>query len=776
MVDKLNILTGFLRKKGFLLFLIILVSLVFTCQTTIAETKPVKLAQGGTSPSSYLGPESEAYEGNKESSLLGDLAKKAFEASLGSLLRIITTLIATLALSLATLWVSLSAFILEWVMSPDFISLSYTGLDNPIIELGWNVTSNLANMGIVLALIVIGLATILRLESYQAKKTLPTLIIIALLINFAPVLLGVIVDASNILMDFLLSSGSDGVLDFASLGNGFSQVGNSVRDAWSETDANNLTGQLGILGKVAVLVVFSIIAGLIFFLFAALFAFRYIAIWIAVILSPLAFVAYILPKTRTFFDMWWKQFLAWCFIGVIAAFFIYLSVHMLAELDTNSFVQKTGEARINTDIQSQESDWGLLNEILPFGVVIIFLVMGFFMAVSISAMGASSVIDLTKKGGKGAIRGGKGLARQTAGRALTSEWGKKASRWVARRQIPRVKDAKTKAGKVGAFLGKAATPFGYAKRKLGAAALSYGAGIQDRVNEDKEKIKKRFGKDYKSMAAYVSSLSATNYTGKMAGAQALAETKGAKGLNALPETDLRSIIKQTDRYTPNSLDNLIKHKPELIEDDQLGELIQNNLADEDDIIEQMKSGVDKGTAKAKAAFKKAAKALKKPDVENLDDKTLNNEGLQEALAKYASWSIIREIGETKGGKHVANIQKTAQERVGLKEMARTNPSFLKVAYTPGGQAYLNDWKRAGGKGGTITTKEGVDTLIRESSLPPEEEKRREREARARYEKEKVYDRLRGRKLKKEIRKRGSSSSPGKASDLPSGGRKPSDKK
>ncbi len=591
------------------------------------------------------------------------------------------------------------------------------------------MTSGLANMGIVLALIVIGLATILRKENYQAQKTLPVLIIVALLVNFAPVFLGVIVDASNILMNLFLSTEEGGTLDFAKISNSFSEEIKMIGTDLGE--AASLQAQTALLGKILVSVSFSLIAGFIFFLFAALFVFRYIAIWIAVIMSPLAFVAYILPKTRVFFDMWWKQFLSWCFIGVIAAFFIYLGAHMIASINIEDYVQKTTDARIDSKIGTGNDDWGLLNELLPYGVVSGFLVIGFFLSVSVSAMGASTIVNLTKKGGKGAMWGGKGLARQSVGRALNSSWGKKASRWMARRQIGRVRDAKTTLGKVGMAAGKLLTPLGYAKRKAGAAAINYAAGIGDNINEDKEKIKKRFGSDHEAMAAYVSSLSATNYTGKMAGAQALAEIKGGKGLDALPETDLRSIIRQTDRYDPKKLKNLIKHKPELIKDVQLGELIQNNLVNEKDIIEQMKGGMDMATAKVKATYKEAAKALKSTDIENLGDKTLNDKDIQEALGKYASNSILKEIGETKGGNHLANIQKAIQDRVGIEEAARTNPSFLRMAYTPGGQAYLNEWKTPGGK--IIKTKEEMDEFIRKSSLSQEEETKRETNAIKKYQ-------------------------------------------
>jgi len=76
--------------------------------------------------------------------------------TLGSVLMGLLSLIALVFLAIANLWLSLAILLLGWVTSPSFISLSYTGIDNPMIKIGWTLTRDLANMGIVLVLIVIG--------------------------------------------------------------------------------------------------------------------------------------------------------------------------------------------------------------------------------------------------------------------------------------------------------------------------------------------------------------------------------------------------------------------------------------------------------------------------------------------------------------------------------------------------------------------------------------------------------------------------------------------
>jgi len=106
--------------------------------------------------------------------------------------------------NIAMICVGVVASLLDWAMSPGgFIFLPYTS--GGIVDIGWAITRDLTNIAFVLGMVVIGLATALRYGDYQAKKALPRLILMVLLVNFTPVIVGVLVDAANILMKFFLT-------------------------------------------------------------------------------------------------------------------------------------------------------------------------------------------------------------------------------------------------------------------------------------------------------------------------------------------------------------------------------------------------------------------------------------------------------------------------------------------------------------------------------------------------------------------------------------------
>lgn len=360
--------------------------------------------------------------------------------TIGNLTLAIVVAILQIPLLLANVFLSMSIAILGVVTSPGFISLSYTNpAGNEFLAVGWALTRDLANIGFVIILVIIGLATALKIREYQWQKTLPLLIGIALLINFTPVILGLIVDASNIMMHFFLGD----MVDFTFVATIWHEQLNILLDsaAWSR-DLSFLP-----FAQTLFLIVFGFISGFIFFLFSFLFILRYIAIWMLVILSPIAFFCYILPATRGLFKTWWNQFIQWSIIGVSAAFFLWLSSHLLLlswEGKVMSGTFDTGE-KVTAPIAE------MMNQLLPYSIGIGFLIAGFFVALSTSAMGATGIIAVTQKGAKTALawtakKTGRGIERGLK----IPKGAERLGRWAAGKKI----------------FGVAARPLiGYAKRR-----------------------------------------------------------------------------------------------------------------------------------------------------------------------------------------------------------------------------------------------------------------------------------------------------------------------
>ncbi|MCD6410704.1 hypothetical protein J7K92_02050 [bacterium] len=296
---------------------------------------------------------------------------------LGSILAIVLSPVIAVFTLITRLFFVWSATVLVWVANPSFIKVSFTR--NEFVQEGWTITRDFTYMFFLLILVAIGFATALRIKGYEVSKTLPRLIGVALLINFTPVICGVVIDASNIFMNFFLSAGGAG---YSGIINTITDLAKNVADALYTSSARNLlNGQLLFQGLGIIL--FNIMGAFVMILMAGLFLIRYMALWTLVILSPLGFAALILPSTQKYWGIWWKQFLNWCFVGVGASFFLYLSQKMAEFVHSYIAVPPTESTALGL----------LLVRFLP----LIFLVIGFFATTNASAMGASQTLNFMKK-------------------------------------------------------------------------------------------------------------------------------------------------------------------------------------------------------------------------------------------------------------------------------------------------------------------------------------------------------------------------------------------
>jgi len=313
---------------------------------------------------------------------IGDIAGAIGNAIFNVLINLLFQV--PLAIS-GTLWL-LAAGLVKFVLSPGFLGTPITSPDNKAVYEMWVMVRDFTNMFFVLALVAIGLGTALRYGEYQLQKALPRLIFIALLINFTPVIVGFFIDAANIVIRFLVSeTAGDNLLEMAKKAyDGNINLFKSVfTDSAYETLAT-ATAQL----------IFNVIAIIVYILYFLLYFFRYVALIILFILSPLAFFCFILPATRGFWNMWWKQFIAWLTVGIAGAFFIFLASQMIGTMWNVDVNVGSGLFKFFTEF---------INTFVTALVPIVMLVMGFLFSIQTSAMGAQTVIAYSKRAG-GQIR------------------------------------------------------------------------------------------------------------------------------------------------------------------------------------------------------------------------------------------------------------------------------------------------------------------------------------------------------------------------------------
>ncbi len=207
----------------------------------------------------------------------------------------------------------------------DIESLPYGEEDgNQFVGYGWTVIRDFVNMFFIIVLVIIGLSTSLQVETYRWQKTLPRLIGVALLINFTPAILGVFIDTSNFIMNHFI--GQEG--SFARESVFVARMRPLYDNLSSSLDgvswARYTSEAISPMATTVLFTFFNTVVGFTYLLYAGIFALRYVALWLLIIISPFGFFCYILPATQDIFRTWWKWFVGWCLAGIAAALFLHL--------------------------------------------------------------------------------------------------------------------------------------------------------------------------------------------------------------------------------------------------------------------------------------------------------------------------------------------------------------------------------------------------------------------------------------------------------------------
>lgn len=202
-----------------------------------------------------------------------------------------------------------------------------TDTDNGLYQ-AWEIVRGIANACFIIAFLVIIYAQITSygISNYEIKKMIPKLIVAAILVNVSYHICAIVVDLSNILgnsiQDMLIqirdtlrdsSSSSEGwdwnaftfknITEYLLSGGA---IGAATFAGWSAftgaTIGGSITGLIFMLFPILVAGILSVTIALI------ILAARQALITVLIVISPLAFVAYLLPNTEKWFEKWRGMF------------------------------------------------------------------------------------------------------------------------------------------------------------------------------------------------------------------------------------------------------------------------------------------------------------------------------------------------------------------------------------------------------------------------------------------------------------------------------------
>ena len=306
----------------------------------------------------------------------------------------------------------LEAQIIDYLLSPENFPIT----NARIVQVGWSITRDLANMFFILILLIIAFATVLKIQSYAIKQLWWKVLVAALLINFSLVIAGFVVDFTNVLTTFFIEAALAGG-DFWTVTTRL-MASMQILNFYNPARASDILGgiaQFGAAGIAAFVgivltLIGSIVAVFVFGAAAVFLTVRILYLWLLMIFAPIIWMLWILPETSKYFSQWWDSFIKWAFFAPIYAFMIYLSLQMF---------DKTGALNVQFGGLSFPANWfegapGLTTAAMPAAI---------FQWLLVIAMMFGSLIVAQKFGVEGAkaIRGAtKGAAKATGLWAIKS--------------------------------------------------------------------------------------------------------------------------------------------------------------------------------------------------------------------------------------------------------------------------------------------------------------------------------------------------------------------
>lgn len=267
---------------------------------------------------------------------------------------------------LAAIAIAVEAWILGFILK-----INTEILDSPVVIVGFPVSLSIANLFFVLAIIIIAIATILRLQTYGLKQTLWKLVVMAIGVNFGLIIAGMILQFSDSLSFYFINtaadptSGENSVTQFASAIAGAFQpqqialLGASVEKKPNDEGViknfwNKIKGTFellksasaGDIGAVIGAELLEPLAGLVFTIFFLIFmvivlavlivqfVLRYVYLGFLLVVLPLAWASWIFPLTHDNWTKWWRNFIKWTFFAPLVLFFMWIAIQTSYALNT----------------------------------------------------------------------------------------------------------------------------------------------------------------------------------------------------------------------------------------------------------------------------------------------------------------------------------------------------------------------------------------------------------------------------------------------------------
>lgn len=262
-----------------------------------------------------------------------DLVKAALSWAIDATVGKLLLGIAKLIFWVSGIFMMTMGVLLDYALQQTITSELYNNLK--MVNTGWMVMRDIANMFFIFILLYIAITTILGLSGHSTKTMLRNVILAALLINFSLFFTKVIIDAGNIIaVGFWNNMGvqkitlTDGTQKEAPTGPSAAlRKSFDIQTVVSAVDTgdNMMTATVFAGGSILLFII-----GFVFLAGAIMMIVRTITLLFLMILSPFGFIGLVIPKTSGFAHKWWDRLINESILAPVFLGMLYIVIQIVS--------------------------------------------------------------------------------------------------------------------------------------------------------------------------------------------------------------------------------------------------------------------------------------------------------------------------------------------------------------------------------------------------------------------------------------------------------------
>lgn len=591
-------------------------------------------------------------------------------------------------------WLTSAAVTLfEWAINPDYISGPSGLLNKENVYVSWKFIRDFFNLFFILTLLYTAFTIVFQVAK-DYKKTLLSLVLAALFVNFSFPITRVIIDATNVPMYYFVNQ-------IAAKQEGKSAFGNflgasQIQEALIPKDYSVASGSTQQL-LMAIVMLFLFMISLL--VLAVLMVVRLVALVILLIFASVGFAAAVIPGMKEYSDKWWKALWQYALFGPASMLMLLIATRFFTEIGNDS----TKAQFLSMATKNSSENTGLIASMAMFSIPVIMMWFAISLGTSMSIAGAGAVVGKGKEIAKWA---GRKTYNNPVGRGLYGG----AKKAVMEGKVPFL-------GKYGAYgkipgVGKLSTGDFWASPSKteatikGGVAGGWGGGAKERVKIHQQAVNKAVKENKENQvsdSAHIKNLASSDRVEREAAALSLAENKGIRNAETLA-----SAVKAVGDNQDAVLKILDGAKPEAIQDmtAERHSTVMDSFYEKDEKTGEFKKD-DKGNRIVSGKTKDAhdaynSKLKKEGQLKIRVDYEINQKvagGVDVATARTETYSsLIRNLSSddlAKQGSIHSGLKDDEPLKAYLKERVEKDLNYYQEAYKKMSEADREKWTAAG---------------------------------------------------------------------------------